>query len=247
MVEIEKLKDIISESDNIVFFGGAGVSTESNIPDFRSKEGIYKVKQDFGLSLEEVVSHSFFMKNTNDFYKYYRDSFIHPEAKPNKAHIALANLEKKGKLKAVVTQNVDGLHQMAGSDKVFELHGSIHRNYCMKCNEFYGLNYILGEGYRDGYIPICQKCGGIVKPDVVLFEESLDDATVMGAVNAISSADTLIVGGTSLAVYPAAGLISYFRGRNLVLINKESIGKESKATLVIYDKIGSVLEQIWIF
>lgn len=244
MIKIEKLKKIINESDNIVFFGGAGVSTESNIPDFRSKEGIYKVKQDFGMSLEEVVSHSFFVKNTNDFYKYYRKSFIHPEAKPNKAHIALANLEQKGKLKAIVTQNVDGLHQMAGSEKVLELHGSIHRNFCMSCKEFYDLAYILKEDNRSGYVPICQKCGGIVKPDVVLFEESLDDITVMESINAISRADTLIVGGTSLAVYPAASLISYFKGKNLVLINKEHIDKDKIATLVIYDKIGSVLDQV---
>ena len=237
--EIEKLTQILKDSDNIVFFGGAGVSTESNIPDFRSSNGLWNEKLKINFTPEQLVSHTFFMKYPDEFFKFYKDKLIYPDAKPNAAHIALAKLEKMGKLKAVVTQNIDGLHQAAGSKVVYELHGSVLRNYCMKCHAFYDEKFILAsEG-----IPTCPKCGGRVKPDVVLYEEGLDDNTIRGAVNAIANADTLIIGGTSLVVYPAAGLIDYFRGKNLVLINKTSTSADSKADLVINDSIGKVLDK----
>ena len=239
--DIKKLKEIIENSKKIVFFGGAGVSTESNIPDFRSEEGLYNAQQQYGMSPEYMLSHSYFIDNPEGFYDYYTHNLVYEDAKPNKAHYALAKLEQEGKLIAVVTQNVDGLHQKAGSKTVYELHGSAARNYCMDCRKAFDMDYIMDPANCDGYVPKCDKCGGIVKPDVVLYEEALDESQIMGAVNAISRADTLIVGGTSLVVYPAAGLIRYFNGKNLVLINKSSTQYDSIANLVISDSIGKVL------
>lgn len=239
--DIKKLKEIIENSKKIVFFGGAGVSTESNIPDFRSEEGLYNAQQQYGMSPEYMLSHSYFIDNPEGFYDYYKHNLVYENAKPNKAHYALAKLEQEGKLIAVVTQNVDGLHQKAGSKTVYELHGSATRNYCMDCRKAFDMDYIMDPANCDGYVPKCDKCGGIVKPDVVLYEEALDESQIMGAVNAISQADTLIVGGTSLVVYPAAGLIRYFNGKNLVLINKSSTQYDSIANLVISDSIGKVL------
>lgn len=238
----ERLRDIIANSDNIVFFGGAGVSTESNIPDFRSESGLYNAQQKYGRSPEEMLSHSFFMRHTDTFFDYYKNNLIYRSAEPNKAHRALAKLEEQGKLKAVITQNIDGLHQKAGSRNVYELHGSVLRNYCMDCGEFYDLDYIMDEANCDGGIPKCKKCGGTVKPDVVLYEEALDDDCMMGAIRAIQQADTLIIGGTSLVVYPAAGLIRYFGGNKLVLINKQATPYDSQADLVINDSIGKVMD-----
>lgn len=238
-MSIENLSKIIKESNNIVFFGGAGISTESNIPDFRSSNGLFNEKLNVTFTPEQLVSHTFYMKYPEEFFRFYKSKLIYPDAKPNSGHLALAKLEEMGKLKAIVTQNIDGLHQMAGSKNVFELHGSIHRNYCVKCHEFYDVKFIL----ESNGVPICTKCGGAVKPDVVLYEEGLDDTIIRGAVNAISKADTLIIGGTSLVVYPAAGLIDYFRGKNLVLINKSSTSADSKADLVINDSIGIVLSE----
>ena len=239
----ERLKKIIDESKNIVFFGGAGVSTESNIPDFRSEKGLYQAQQEYGRSPEEMLSHTFFIRHMKTFYDYYKKNLIYPDAEPNKAHRALAKLEAEGKLKAVVTQNIDGLHQKAGSKNVYELHGSVLRNYCMKCHEFHSLEDIMAPAKCDEEgIPRCKKCGGIVKPDVVLYEEGLDEACINGAVEAIAHADTLIIGGTSLVVYPAAGLIRYFRGKNLVLINKSVTPYDSHADLVINDAIGKVMD-----
>lgn len=232
----EKLEKIIDESNNIVFFGGAGVSTESGIPDFRSRDGLYNQKYKY--PPEEILSHTFFMNNTEYFYNFYRDKIIKYDAKPNAAHIRLAELEKEGKLKAVVTQNIDGLHYDAGSKNVFELHGSIRRNHCMNCGKFFSLNYIkASEG-----IPKCE-CGGVIKPDVVLYEESLDDKTVEGAVSAIQKADVLIVGGTSLTVYPAAGFLRYYKGNHLVLINKTRTPIDDKAELALYGNIGNILRR----
>lgn len=232
----EKLEKIIDESNNIVFFGGAGVSTESGIPDFRSRDGLYNQKYKY--PPEEILSHTFFMNNTEEFYNFYRDKIIKYDAKPNAAHIRLAELEKEGKLKAVVTQNIDGLHYDAGSKNVFELHGSIRRNHCMNCGKFFSLNYIkASEG-----IPKCE-CGGVIKPDVVLYEESLDDKTVEGAVSAIQKADVLIVGGTSLTVYPAAGFLRYYKGNHLVLINKTRTPIDDKAELALYGSIGDILRR----
>lgn len=237
MEEIKELIEILKESQNIVFFGGAGVSTESNIPDFRSSNGLWNEKLKINFTPEQLVSHTFFVRYPEDFFEFYKDKLIYPEAKPNDAHKALAKLEQMGKLKAVVTQNIDGLHQAAGSKVVYELHGSVLRNYCMDCHEFYDEKYILAsEG-----IPACKKCGGRVKPDVVLYEEGLDQDIIEGAVNAISQADTLIIGGTSLIVYPAAGLINYFKGKHLVLINKTETSADRNADLVIHDSIGKVL------
>ena len=235
--EVEKLQEIIDDSKNIVFFGGAGVSTESNIPDFRSADGIYH--QDYKYSPEQVVSHSFFVKHTEAFYDFYKEKMMILDAKPNKAHLKLAELEKAGKLKAVITQNIDGLHQMAGSKKVYELHGSIHRNYCMKCGKFYDAAYVKNS---DG-IPRCE-CGGVIKPDVVLYEEGLDQGTIFSAINAIENADTLIVGGTSLVVYPAAGFIDYFKGKHLVVINKSATAKRLNTELSISAPIGEILDCI---
>jgi len=236
-MSIENLSKILKESNNIVFFGGAGISTESGIPDFRSETGLYKTDSGQRYPPEIVLSHTFFMKHTKDFFKFYKEKMIYTGAKPNSAHLALAKLEGMGKLKAVVTQNIDGLHQTAGNKNVYELHGSVHRNYCTKCHAFYDLNLIL----ESNDIPKCPKCGGTVKPDVVLYEEGLDNDVINGAVNAIEYADTLIIGGTSLVVYPAAGLINYFKGKTLILINKSSTPYDSKADLVIHDSIGKVL------
>ena len=238
--KIKKLSEIIKNSNNIVFFGGAGVSTESGIPDFRSANGLWSEKLKINLTPEQLVSHTMFIKYPEEFFKFYKEKLIYPNAKPNAAHIALAKLEKMGKLKAIVTQNIDGLHQLASSKNVYELHGSVLRNYCMNCHAFYDEKFIL----ESKGIPTCTKCGGIVKPDVVLYEEGLDNDTINGAVRAISQADTLIIGGTSLVVYPAAGLIDYFRGKNLILINKSSTSADNKANLAIHDAIGKVLEEV---
>ena len=237
-----RLQDILKKSSSVVFFGGAGVSTESGIPDFRSEKGLYKARQEYGYPPEEILSRTFFARHTEIFFDYYKKNLIYLDAQPNKAHRALAMLEKNGLLKAVITQNIDGLHQKAGSRKVYELHGSVLRNYCMDCGKFYDTAYIMDEANCRGGIPRCRECGGIVKPDVVLYEESLDTSCLTGAVEAIERAETLIIGGTSLAVYPAAGLISYFRGNNLVLINKEPTPYDSRADLVINDYIGKVME-----
>ncbi len=241
---LERLKEIVKDSRKIAFFGGAGVSTESNIPDFRSEEGLYKAKKAYGKSPEEILSHSFFMNNTEMFYDYYKKNLIYKDARPNEAHKALAKLEHRGKLSAIVTQNIDGLHQLAGSKKVYELHGSVLKNTCMQCMKKFNLQYILDEDNCKVKVPICDSCGGVVKPDVVLYGESLEESQIIGAVEAISNADTLIVGGTSLVVYPAAGLIEYFRGENLVLINKTSTQYDKRANLVINDSIGTIFKEV---
>ena len=235
--EKTKLQKIIDDSTNIVFFGGAGVSTESGIPDFRSEDGLYRQKYKY--SPEQVISHSFFMKYPEVFYEFYKDKMMCLEAKPNAAHNKLSELEKSGKLKAVVTQNIDGLHQKAGNKTVYELHGSIHRNYCMKCKKFYDAKYVKNQKG----IPFCE-CGGIIKPDVVLYEEGLDGNVINAAIRAIASADTLIIGGTSLVVYPAASFIDYFHGKHLVVINKLETGKAVNAELSINATIGEIMSGI---
>ncbi|NEU06408.1 NAD-dependent protein deacylase [Clostridium senegalense] len=240
MDKIELLKDIIKNSTNIVFLGGAGVSTESNIPDFRSNQGIYNSKNKYNCPPEVMLSHSFFKSNTDEFFRFYKDKMIFKDAKPNLAHKALAKLEEVGKLNAIITQNIDGLHQLAGSKNVLELHGSVHRNYCMGCNKFHNLDYILKSNNN---IPVCEVCGDTVKPDVVLYEESLDSDILRKSILSVSQADTFIVGGTSLVVYPAAGLLEYFKGKNLILINKEATPYDNKANLVIKDSIGKVLSE----
>lgn len=232
--EAAKLQSIIDDTDNIVFFGGAGVSTESNIPDFRSADGLYQQKYKY--SPEQIVSHSFFMQNTEGFYEFYKNKMMFLDAKPNAAHLKLAELERAGKLKAVITQNIDGLHQAAGSRNVFEIHGSILRNYCRRCGKFYDAAYVKeAEG-----VPRCE-CGGTIKPDVVLYEEGLDSGLIQKSIRAISEADTLIIGGTSLVVYPAASFIDYFRGRHLVVINKSATAREVGAELTIAAPIGEVM------
>lgn len=236
---VEQFVKILEESNNIVFFGGAGVSTASNIPDFRSSTGLYSKKLNQSFTPEQAVSHTFFVQHQEDFFEFYKKNLIYPDAKPNACHIALAKLEKMGKLKAIVTQNIDGLHQAAGSKTVYELHGSVLRNYCTRCMEFYDAKYIMEA---DG-VPKCKKCGSVIKPDVVLYEEGLDDNVLNGAIHAISQADTLIIGGTSLIVYPAAGLINYFRGTNLVLINQSATPADSKADLVIHEDIAEVFKE----
>ncbi len=234
-MEAEKqLKEWIDECSNIVFFGGAGVSTESGIPDFRSVDGLYNQKYKY--PPEMIISHSFYKQNPEEFYRFYKDRMIYRDAEPNRAHLALARLEEQGKLKAVVTQNIDGLHQKAGSCQVLELHGSVHRNYCTRCHKFYDLDQIMAQ---EG-VPRCT-CGGIIKPDVVLYEEGLDQATLRSAIRYISQAEMLIIGGTSLTVYPAAGLVDYYRGKRLVLINKSVTPMDSQADLVISGPIGQVL------
>lgn len=238
MSEIEKLKSIIFSSERIVFFGGAGVSTESGIPDYRSVDGLYN--QRYKNPPEIMLSHSFFVENPEEFFDFYKNKMMYLEAQPNHAHIFLAELEKQGKLTGIVTQNVDGLHQKAGSKRVFELHGSIYRNYCSWCGAEYSAEFVKKS---DG-IPVCTKCGNIVKPDVVLYEEQLDHEVIMGAVNAIENADTMIIGGTSLAVYPAAGLIDNFHGENLILINKSATNRDNIADLVIREPIGEVFREI---
>ena len=235
--EIEELQKIIDDSSRIVFFGGAGVSTESGIPDFRSADGIYH--QQYKYSPEQVVSHSFFMQHTEAFYDFYKEKMMILDAKPNPAHYKLAELEQAGKLTAVVTQNIDGLHQAAGSRTVYELHGSIHRNYCMECGRFYDAEYVK----KTSGIPRCE-CGGVIKPDVVLYEEGLDPKTIQGAVEAIAAADTLIIGGTSLVVYPSAGFIDYFGGKHLVVINKSETAKTVRAELSIAAPIGEIFSKI---
>ncbi|MEE5993556.1 MAG: NAD-dependent protein deacylase [Oscillospiraceae bacterium] len=234
------LQSIISNAKRLVFFGGAGVSTESGIPDFRSADGLYNQQYDY--PPETIISHSFFVRNPKEFYRFYKNKMICLTAKPNSAHLKLAEFEQKGILSAVVTQNIDGLHQLAGSQNVFELHGSVHRNYCMDCGAFYDAEWIL---QTDG-VPHCEKCGGMVKPDVVLYEEGLDNAIVEGALKAISQADVLIVGGTSLNVYPAAGFLRYFNGKHLVIMNRDATQADNMAELVIRDKIGEALSQITI-
>ena len=235
--EVEKLQEIIDTHDNIVFFGGAGVSTESGIPDFRSQDGLYHQQYDY--PPETILSHTFFINKPEEFYRFYRAKMLCDTAKPNAAHKKLAELERTGKLKAVITQNIDNLHQMAGSKKVLELHGSVYRNYCMKCGKFYDFSYIKNSAG----IPRCQ-CGGMVKPDVVLYEEGLDNQILSDSVRAISKAQVLIIGGTSLAVYPAASLIDYFRGDCLVVINKAATPRDRNADLLIKDPIGQVFSNI---
>lgn len=232
--KIQLLKEMINESKKIVFFGGAGVSTESGIKDFRSADGIYMM--DYKYPPESVLSHSFYVQHTAEFYDFYREYLCFPDAKPNMAHFKLAELEKSGKLKAVITQNVDGLHQLAGSETVYELHGSALRNYCVKCGKFHDFDFV----YKSNGIPKCE-CGGTVKPDVVLYEESLNDEVVSCAIKAIKKSDMLIVAGTSLTVYPAAGFIRYFKGKNLVLINKDATAMDENFGLVIHGKVGEVL------
>lgn len=234
---IKRFQNAVEESENIVFFGGAGVSTESGIPDFRSEDGLYR--QNYRYPPETIISHSFFMRNPEEFYRFYKDRMIYPDAKPNITHRKLAELEAQGKLKAVITQNIDGLHQLAGSRKVLELHGSIHRNYCMECGKFFDLNYVC----QSGGIPLCE-CGGMVKPDVVLYEEGLDQQVMEDAVSYIANADMLIVGGTSLSVYPAAGLIRYYRGNKLVLINKSTTSYDREADILIQGSLGDVFAGI---
>ena len=236
--KLEILKQWVNESARMVFFGGAGVSTESGIPDFRSVDGLYHQQYDY--PPETILSHTFYMRKPEEFYRFYRAKMLAPDAKPNAAHRKLAQWEKEGKLSAVVTQNIDGLHQAAGSRKVYELHGSVRRNHCRKCGAFYDLDYML----RTTGIPRCEKCGGIIKPDVVLYEEGLDQATLNGAVRAIGNADLLIVGGTSLTVYPAAGLIDYYDGDRLVLINRSVTPLDSRADLLIQGSIGEIFSQL---
>ncbi len=235
--KINKFKEIINNSKNIVFFGGAGVSTESGIPDFRSKDGLYN--QIYKYPPEEILSHTFFINHTKEFYEFYRDKMNSLKYEPNITHLKLAELESNGQIKAVITQNIDGLHQKAGSKNVLELHGSVLRNYCMNCNKFY-----TGEAvFKGSNIPKCT-CGGIIKPDVVLYEEGLDDDTVFKAINAIANADVLIIAGTSLTVYPASGLINYYRGNKLILINKDKTAYDDRANLVINDALGNVFGSI---
>ena len=240
--KIVKLQQIIDSSSNIVFFGGAGVSTESGIPDFRSVDGLYN--QQWKYPPEQIISHSFFYSDTKEFYRFYREKMLPIGIEPNAAHYKLAELEKSGKLRAVITQNIDGLHQKAGSKTVYELHGSTLRNYCLECGEFYDENFIKESENAPDKLPHCKKCGGLVKPDVVLYEEGLNQDLIEKSIDAISNADTLIIGGTSLVVYPAAGFVRYFRGNHLVLLNKSTTSMDSSAELVIHDSIGKVLSQI---
>ena len=245
-----KLKQLIDKARHIVFFGGAGVSTESGIPDFRSEKGLYKAQEEYGRSPEEMISHSFFMREPDTFFRYYKENLIYTDARPNAAHLGLYEIEKGGKDIKIVTQNIDGLHQEAGSGEVYELHGSVRRNYCLGCGEAYGLSYIMDPancrkyGSETEWIPWCGKCGAMVRPDVVLYEEGLDGETVAGATDAISKADLLIVGGTSLVVYPAAGFLNYFRGGPLVLINMSATGYDDRADLIIRKPIGEVFSEL---
>lgn len=236
--EIQKLTEMIRESDNIVFFGGAGVSTESSIPDFRSTDGLYH--QEYDYPPETILSHTFFMRHTDEFYRFYQNKMLFLDAKPNPAHLALAKLEQMGKLRAVITQNIDGLHQAAGSENVQELHGSVLRNYCMKCHAFYDADYVKNAGGT----PHCEYCGGLIKPDVVLYEEGLNNDIIEASVSAIQHADMLIIGGTSLVVYPAAGLIDYYRGKKLVLINRDATPRDNRADLIVRAPIGQVFTNV---
>lgn len=239
-VALEKLKQWIETSNQIVFFGGAGTSTESGIPDFRSASGLYNTAKDTNIAPEEILSHTFFMRHPDLFYEFYRSKMLYPDAKPNPGHLALARLEQQGKLKAVITQNIDGLHQQAGNSNVLELHGSVLRNHCMKCGEFYTLDHILQS---ESVVPKCTKCDGIIKPDVVLYEEPLDMDLMGRAIQAISGADMLIVAGTSLTVQPAASLIRYYHGDRFVLINKSATPYDGLANLVIQDSFAQVMDQ----
>lgn len=237
---IEKLKSIISNSNNIVFFGGAGVSTESNIPDFRSASGLYNTKGGTKYSPEYMLSHDFFNRHIDEFFDFYKTRIVHQEARPNSAHLALSELEKRGKLKAIITQNIDGLHQMAGSKNVLEIHGSIKRNYCTSCGKFFNLEYVM----NNHGVPKCDECKNIIKPDVVLYQESLDMDLLEEAINYVENADVLIIGGTSLMVYPAANLIKYYKNDKLILINKSETSYDSKALLTFNSSIGKLLEQV---
>lgn len=237
MSTVDELQKVIDESERIVFFGGAGVSTESGIPDFRSVDGLYNQKYDY--PPEEILSHTFFKNHTEEFYRFYRDKMLCLDKKPNNAHLKLAELERAGKLSAVITQNIDGLHQAAGSKTVYELHGSVLRNYCMKCHKLHSAEFIK----QSSGVPYCE-CGGIIKPDVVLYEEGLDDKTVSGALNAIQNADTMIIAGTSLTVYPAAGFVRYFSGNNLILINRDTTPLDNSADMVFHEKVGELLSKI---
>lgn len=239
---VESLKKVIEEAENIVFFGGAGTSTESNIPDFRSKEqGLYRNAGEADYPPEVILSHSFFQQHPEIFYRYYWENLVHEKAEPNQTHYALATLEKRGKLQAVITQNVDGLHQKAGSKKVYELHGSIYRNYCMECHEEYELSDLLKSHEN---VPHCKTCGGIIRPAVTLYEEPLNLSVIEGAISAIENAEVLIVGGTSLVVYPAAGFLDYFQGKKLVIINRESTPQDRRADLMIQGSVGEILEKV---
>jgi len=238
-MSIEDLRKILKDSENIVFFGGAGVSTASGIPDFRSADGLYSEKSKARYTPEEILSHTFFVRNPEMFYEFYKSKMIYRDAKPNEAHIALAKLEKQGKLKAVITQNIDGLHQVAGSKNVLELHGSVHRNKCNLCGKSFELDHIMESIGK----PICDKCGGVVKPEVVLYEEMLDEEIMKASVDYIRNADVLIIGGTSLSVYPAAGLVAYYRGDKLVLINKTATSYDSRANLVLYGDIAEIFKE----
>lgn len=237
MSTFEELQKVIDESERIVFFGGAGVSTESGIPDFRSVDGLYNQKYDY--PPEKILSHTFFEQNTEEFYRFYKDKMLCLDKKPNKAHYKLAELEQAGKLTAVVTQNIDGLHQAAGSKNVYELHGSVLRNYCRKCGKFHSAEFVK----QSVGVPKCE-CGGVIKPDVVLYEEGLDDKTVSDALTAIQNCDTIIIAGTSLTVYPAAGFVRYFRGDNIVLINRDATPLDGSANLVFHEKVGELLDRI---
>jgi NAD-dependent deacetylase len=244
MSDIENLAEIIKKSKNTVFFGGAGVSTESGIPDFRSETGLYKARQVYGYPPEELISHTVFISEPELFFRYYKECLVAADAKPNAAHHALAELERCGLLAAVITQNIDGLHQLAGSKNVLELHGSNLRQYCLRCGERYGLDYILEPQNCEGFVPKCRICGGTVRPDVVLYEEGLNSSVMAGAIKALSSAEVLIVGGTSLAVYPAAGLVRYYTGENLVVINKSETPQDQFAGIVIHESIGKVFTEV---
>lgn len=237
MSTVDELQRIIDNSRRIVFFGGAGVSTESGIPDFRSVDGLYNQKYDY--PPEEILSHTFFKKHTDEFYRFYKDKMLCIDKKPNAAHLKLAELEQTGKLSAVITQNIDGLHQAAGSKTVFELHGSVLRNYCLKCHKFHSAEFIK----QSRGVPYCE-CVGVVKPDVVLYEEGLDDKTVSGALRAIQNVDTMIIAGTSLTVYPAAGFVRYFSGNNLILINRDKTPLDNSVDMVFHDKVGELLSKI---
>lgn len=237
----ERLKEMVSKSNNIVYFGGAGTSTESSIPDFRSETGLYKTEGGYSYPPEVMLSSAFFYNHTREFYEFYKAKMIYKDAKPNPAHISLSELEKNGKVKAIITQNIDGLHQLAGSKNVLELHGSVHRNYCIDCRESYDLDYIVNS---PSIIPKCKKCNGIIKPDVVLYEEQLNMDILNKAIRYISEADILIIGGTSLVVYPAANLVNYYRGNKLILINKSETPYDHLANIVIHDSIGDVLSKI---
>lgn len=239
-MSIEKLREAIENAEKICVFTGAGISCPSGIPDFRSADGLYNEKDKSGYSPEEIISHTFFTNHTDLFYDFYKSKMMYPEAEPNKAHKYFAQLESKGKKVSVVTQNIDGLHSVAGSNDVYELHGSVHRNFCVNCGTFYDSDYV----YKSEAIPECDKCGGVVKPDVVLYEEGLDDDTVIGAIKAIKESDLLIIIGTSLAVYPAASFVGYFKGETIALINKSSTPFDKKAHIVIYDDIINVIEHL---